>query len=83
MEQQDQTFVSICKISSEHVHYYLLRGGYLVSSSLYDAGSYGYYWSSTPTGSSAAYYLYFYSGNVATSYSSRYGGRSVCCVAAG
>ena len=62
---------------------YLLRGGYLYSSSLGDAGSYGYYWSSAPNGSSLAYTLYFYSGTVYTDYDRRYYGLSVRCVAAG
>ena len=64
--------------------YYLLRGGDLSSSSLVSAGSLGYYWSSTPNGSSLAYSLYFLSGNVYASYSNfRYYGFSVRCVAAG
>ena len=63
--------------------YYLLRGGYLISSSLYNAGSYGDYWSSTPNGSSYAYVLSFYSGYVNSSRAYRYHGRSVRCVAAG
>ena len=63
--------------------YYLLRGGYLNYSSLSNAGSGGYYWSSTPNGSSGACYLYFYSGYVTTYYGYRYGGQSVRCVAAG
>lgn len=58
--------------------YYLLRGGSLYNSSLYDAGSDGNYWSSTPYGSSNAYDLFFFSGNVY-----RYYGQSVRCVAAG
>ena len=62
--------------------YYLLRGGNLSSSSLSGAGSYGYYWSSTPNGSSNAYLLNFYSGNVTTNDYYRYNGRSVRCVAA-
>ena len=64
--------------------YYLLRGGDLNYSSLSNAGSYGYYWSSTPSGSSYAYYLFFGSGNVDTvNYGYRYIGQSVRCVAAG
>lgn len=62
--------------------YYLLRGGYLFDSSLSFARSYGYYWSSTPSGSSFAYALYFYSGGVAAHYFDRYDGQSVRCVAA-
>ena len=63
--------------------YYLLRGGALSSSSLNLAGSYGDYWSSTPTGSSYAYLLLFCSGIVDTLDVSRYNGYSVRCVAAG
>ena len=64
--------------------YYLLRGGSLYGSSLYGAGSDGYYWSSTSDGSSGAYRLYFYSGSIDASVSNyRYNGFSVRCVAAG
>ena len=63
--------------------YYLLRNGYLRTSSLDYAGSYGSYWSSTPNGSSYACYLLFNSGYVNTSGGYRYYGRSVRCVAAG
>ena len=63
--------------------YYLLRGGYLIGSSLYAAGSDGLYWSSTPDGSSYAYSLYFTSGNVDTYDDNRVYGFSVRCVAAG
>ena len=63
--------------------YYLLRGGYLLSSSLYNAGSGGYYWSSIPDGPSYTYYLYLYSGRVYTDSDYRYYGESVRCVAAG
>ena len=62
--------------------YYLLRGGNLFDSSLSYAGSGGYYWSSTPVGSSYAYYLFF-SGYVDTDSSYHYYGFSVRCVAAG
>ena len=63
--------------------YYLLRGGFLNTSSLFSAGSNGGYWSSTPNGSSDAYSLYFTSGYVYTRYDARYSGHSVRCVAAG
>ena len=63
--------------------YYLLRGGYLYNSLLDAAGSNGYYWSSTPNGSSYAYYLNFLSGYIHASYGYRYHGFSVRCVAAG
>ena len=64
--------------------YYLLRGGYLYDSSLDTAGSSGYYWSSTPSGSSYAYRLLFGSGYIYASGSNyRYSGVSVRCVAAG
>ena len=63
--------------------YYLLRGGWLRDSSLYDAGSAGNYWSSTPNGSNRAHYLYFTSGSIDTYNFYRYLGLSVRCVAAG
>ena len=63
--------------------YYLLRGGCLNYSSLSGAGSFGYYWSSTPNGSSYAYDLYFGSGYVNTISGYRIYGLSVRCVAAG
>ena len=46
-------------------HIFLPAAGYRYGSSLYYAGSDGYYWSSTPGESNSyrAYYLYFYSGN--------------------
>ncbi len=63
--------------------YYLLRGGFLGSSSLVSAGSGGFYWSSTPVSSSYSYYLDFFSGYVGTAGIVRYYGLSVRCVAAG
>ena len=66
------------------LNHYLLRGGDLYNSSLNNAGSYGYYRSSAPNGSSYACSLYFYSDNVNDSYVGyRYDGFSVRCVAAG
>ena len=63
--------------------YYLLRGGALNDSSLLNAGSYGFYWSSTPSVSSPAYFLLFLSGFVSTLFDGRFLGLSVRCVAAG
>ena len=65
--------------------YYLLRGGCLFyGSSLHGAGSDGYYWSSTPDGSSDAYILSFGTLIIqAGSGGYRYSGFSVRCVAAG
>ena len=63
--------------------YYLLRGGTLGNSSLYDSGSVGYNWASTSDGSSRAYSLIFLSGNIDASSYYRYRGHSVRCVAAG
>ena len=51
------------------------------SSSLYAAGSNGYYWSSTANASSSAYYLSFASGGIyPANYSNKYLGHSVRCV---
>ncbi|MCL2328792.1 MAG: glycosyl hydrolase family 8 [Bacteroidetes bacterium] len=44
------------------------------------AGTDGYYWSSTESGSSNAYYVNFHSGNVSMSNTSRIYGNSVRCV---
>ena len=63
--------------------YYLLRGGLLDIGSLVVAGSSGYYWSSAPSGSSSAYFLFFSSGDARVYDNARYGGFSVRCVAAG
>ena len=62
---------------------YFVRSGYVVSGSLGRAGSGGDYWSSTAySNTSDAYELYFYSGNVSPSGSTRrYSGRSVRCLA--
>ena len=63
--------------------YYLLRDGWLNNNSLSLAGSNGFYWSSTPYGSSYAYGLRFNSGNVFMGSGDRYYGLSIRCVAAG
>ena len=68
------------------LNHYLLRGGYLPNSSLRDAGSVGYYWSSTPNGNTLAYYMSLnwmsaYAGSSACN--NRSDGQSVRCVAAG
>lgn len=44
---------------------------------VYDVGSYGYYWSSTPNGSDVAWFLFFYSSGAYTDYFDRDLGRSV------
>src|SRR5699024_7162223 len=44
--------------NSMNAPYYLLRGGYLNTSSLILAGSYGSYWSSSSSSSSTTYNLY-------------------------
>ena len=52
---------------------FLPAAGYRSDSSLYDAGSYGLYWSSSLTtdGPGNAWFVYFYSGNVNRSSSNR------------
>ena len=56
----------------------LPAAGYRSGASLYDAGSYGYYWSRSLDSSNSryGYYLYFYSSYI-RSYGYRYYGRSV------
>ena len=58
---------------------FLPAAGYMYGTSLYYAGSYGRYWSSTPYESSTqyAYYLRFLSGNHGTRWDYRYYGQSV------
>ena len=60
-------------------HIFLPAAGYRSGSSLYGAGEYGYYWSSTPYGSYTiyAYFLSFNSGNPDVSWDSRDDGQSV------
>ena len=60
-------------------HIFLPVAGYRSGSSLYYAGEYGYYWSSTPSedNSNYAYYLYFYSSAQYVNWYSRGSGRSV------
>ena len=55
------------------------RGSY--GGALYDAGSGGYYWSSTESNSDGAYRLTFNSGSAGLSYSNKAHGFSVRCVA--
>ena len=63
---------------------YFNPSGYVASGSLWYAGAYGYYWSSTALSSaSGAYFLYFFSGRVDPSGDIvlRYVGLSVRCLA--
>ena len=50
--------------------------------SLYGAGTYGFYWSSTQNGSDYAYRLDFGSSSVSTSNGNKTSGRSACAVSA-
>ena len=58
---------------------FLPAAGYRYGSSLYNAGEYGFYWSSTPyeSNSNSAYYLYFNSSSQGVNWGRRYSGRSV------
>ena len=60
-------------------HIFLPAAGYRFGSSLYNAGSFGYYWSSSPYESftNDAYYLYFGSGFHRVYWGFRSNGRSV------
>lgn len=51
--------------------------GYYYGPTLYDSGTYGYYWSTTYGSSSYAYSLYFDSSGVNTTYYSRYSGMPI------
>ena len=55
--------------------------GYYDYGSLYDTGSYGYWWSSTAGNNSSQYRLYYYSGSLNTGYNvNKYSGFSVRCI---
>ena len=56
---------------------FLPAAGYRSGSSLYNAGEYGYYWSSSPDESGSARGLYFDSGYQIVGWLSRFNGRSV------
>ena len=58
---------------------FLPAAGYRSSASLYDAGSYGYFWSSSLDESFSDYArrVYFYSGGVYRNFDSRFSGQSV------
>lgn len=58
---------------------FLPAAGGRIGTSLYRAGDFGRYWSSTPNGSNAlnACYLFFYSGSHRVAWSYRYSGQSV------
>ena len=62
---------------------YFQYSGNAYSSGIYDVGSRGYYWSSTPSGSTYAYRLYLYSSGANPSDDNylRYNGYSVRCLA--
>lgn len=62
---------------------YWLRGGYVYSTNLRSAGSYGYYWSSTVSSGTIAYGLSFNTGSNLnpSNYNSRYLGFPVRCLA--
>ena len=56
---------------------FLPAAGFSNGSSVYNAGTYGYYWSSTEGNDSYAYLLYFYSSNVYMHYLNKTYGLSV------
>ena len=68
-----------CKVTGSNGNsIFLPAAGSRIDESLYSAGSYGYYWSATPSSySHNAYYLYFYSGNYYWYSSNRYHGFAV------
>ncbi|MDR2086990.1 MAG: fibrobacter succinogenes major paralogous domain-containing protein [Dysgonamonadaceae bacterium] len=63
------------------IHGWLL-GGYVLSSSTYNVGTSGNYWSSTPNGTDGAYNAYVYLSSSFSSqfYANRYVGFSLRCV---
>ena len=83
MGDTDDKFCTIYIIVTILLNHYLLRGGYVGNSSLYNVGSVGYYWSTTPYSSNNAYILLFSSNTITADYTGRDLGYSVRCVAAG
>ena len=80
--QNSQTAAEITKAEFETLEamgcVFLPAAGYRFGTSVLSAGSYGYYWSSTYSGSDLAYYLRFNSGYVTPGNSrNRYLGQSV------
>ena len=64
--------------------YYFQYGGYVLSGNLSNAGTFGYYWSSTASDVSKAYLLQFTSSSVSPSNNlNRYLGMSVRCLVLG
>lgn len=60
---------------------YFVRGGSVNTGDIVNVGNNGYYWSSTSTSETAAYYLRFSSGHLRPSnYHNQYYGRSVRCL---
>ena len=61
---------------------FLPAAGYRLDTSLFNEGSYGYYWSSSLSTNSSdnACYLYFYSSRIDWNYNLRFGGQSVRAV---
>ena len=57
----------------------VLSGNY-INGTLYNTGSYGYWWSATADGSYDQYYLYYSGSSLRTSYGSKYNGFSVRCI---
>jgi uncharacterized protein (TIGR02145 family) len=57
--------------------FFAAAGGHDYEGTLYNAGVYGLYWSSTPNDSNNAYNLNFNSGNINTNNNNRNNGYSV------
>ena len=78
----DNSYVTNSSAKLELAPLFFARGGYVNGSSLTSSGNYGYYCSSTVSGSNGAYYLDFRATGVSPSNNGgRNGGFSVRCVA--
>ena len=82
---QFQTLIDSVPVNSNLINapYYMLRGGRVYNSSLSSVGSDGFYWSSSTYNYNTTYSLSFGPRNMITSYSYRFYGNMVRCVAAG